>query len=110
MSKYKVLTIAIAVKNNRIAKFGEKVDDSELTTNAAELIEAGALELIEEKKSTKNKNSDNKPSADKVDVVGATAVSSDADATAAEAKEDVKEDAHQKAPSAAEKAAEAAKK
>lgn len=106
MSKYKVLTIAIAVKNNRIAKFGEKVDDSELTTNAAELIEAGALELIEEKKSTKDKGGDNKPSTDKVDVVGAVAVSSDADAVAAEAKEE----APHKAPSAAEKAAEAAKK
>ena len=50
MSKYKVLTIAIAVKNNRIARFGETVDDSELTVNASELIKAGSLELIKEKK------------------------------------------------------------
>lgn len=46
MSKYKVITIAIAVKKNRIARFGETVDDSELTVNAISLIEAGSLELI----------------------------------------------------------------
>lgn len=48
MPKYKVVTIAIAVKNNRIAKHGETVDDSELTVNASELVEAGSLELIVE--------------------------------------------------------------
>ena len=48
MPKYKVVTIAIAVKNNRIAKHGETVDDSELTVNASELVEAGSIELIVE--------------------------------------------------------------
>lgn len=47
MAKYKVITIAVAVKNNRIAKFGETVDDSELTVNGNALVEAGSLELIE---------------------------------------------------------------
>jgi|688.fasta_scaffold454563_2 hypothetical protein len=47
MAKYEVITIAIAVKNNRIAKFGETVDDSELTVNGSALIEAGSLKLIE---------------------------------------------------------------
>lgn len=46
MSKYKVITIAMAVKNNRIAKFGETVDDSELTTNPSALIEEGFLEEV----------------------------------------------------------------
>lgn len=47
MAKYKVVTIAMAVKNNRIAKFGETVEDSELTVNVDQLIEAGFIELIE---------------------------------------------------------------
>jgi hypothetical protein len=47
MAKYEVITIAIAVKNNRIAKFGEIVDDSELTVNGSALIEAGSLKLTE---------------------------------------------------------------
>lgn len=47
MAKYEVITIAIAVKNNRIAKFGETVDDSELTVNGNALVEAGSLKLIE---------------------------------------------------------------
>jgi hypothetical protein len=47
MAKYEVITIAIAVKNNRIARFGETVDDSELTVNGNALVEAGSLKLIE---------------------------------------------------------------
>lgn len=47
MAKYTVKTIAIAVKNNRIAKFGEEVDDNELTVPAYALIEAGSIELVE---------------------------------------------------------------
>lgn len=47
MAKYEVITIAIAVKNNRIAKFGETVDDSELTVNGNALVEAGSLKLIQ---------------------------------------------------------------
>ena len=52
MSKYKVNTIAIAVKNNRIAKFGETVADSELTVNAEELIKSGAISLIDSETAT----------------------------------------------------------
>ena len=43
--KYKVKTLALAVKNNRIAKHGELVDDSELTINPSELVQSGAIEL-----------------------------------------------------------------
>lgn len=46
MSTYKVKTIALAVKKNRIAKFGETVDESELTVSASELVESGALEIV----------------------------------------------------------------
>jgi len=48
MAKYKVITLAMAVKNNRIAKFGELVDDSELTLNPSALIEGGYMEKVEE--------------------------------------------------------------
>ena len=47
MRKYKVIQIALAVKNNRVANFGEFVDESELTVNPNELVESGALELVE---------------------------------------------------------------
>jgi hypothetical protein len=61
MAKYEVITIAISTKNNRIAKFGETVDDSELTINANALVEAGCLKLIEADKvaeKTINKETD----------------------------------------------------
>jgi len=50
MAKYKVITLAMAVKNNRIARFGETVDDSELTLNPSELIKEGFIEEIESDK------------------------------------------------------------
>jgi hypothetical protein len=48
MAKYRVITIAMTVKNNRIAEFNQIVDDSELTTNPSLLIEEGFIELVEE--------------------------------------------------------------
>ena len=45
MGTYRVKTLAICVKNNRIAKHGEIITDAELTVNASELIETGAIEL-----------------------------------------------------------------
>lgn len=47
MAKYRVITISVAVKYNRIAKFGEFVDDSELTANPSEMIKAGSIELVQ---------------------------------------------------------------
>lgn len=52
MAKYKVLTIALAVKNNRVARFGEEVSESELTVNPSELVKLGALELLESEEDT----------------------------------------------------------
>lgn len=46
MAKYKVVTLAMAVKHNRIARFGETVDDSELTTNPSLLIQEGYIEEV----------------------------------------------------------------
>lgn len=44
--KYTVKTIALLVRNNRIAKFGEVVEDLELTINPMELVKSGAIELV----------------------------------------------------------------
>ena len=95
MSKYKVLTIAIAVKNNRVAKFGETVDDSELTTNAAELITAGALELLKSKEKA--------PTATEK---GITEVETENETTAKVEEEEVEETVEdtKKAPTATERA------
>ena len=46
MAKYRVITLAMSVKNNRIAKHGEFVDDSELTTNPSLLIEEGYIQGV----------------------------------------------------------------
>lgn len=48
MAKYRVVTIAMSVKNNRIANNGEFVDDSELTANPSLLIKEGFIEAVEE--------------------------------------------------------------
>lgn len=75
MAKYEVITIAISVKNNRIAKFGETVHDSELTVNANALIEAGCLKLIEtDKVGEKTVNKEAALEVDVEDVVDETAV------------------------------------
>ena len=47
MAKYKVLVIGLSVKNNKIAKCNEVVDDSQLNSSAYELIKGGYIELIE---------------------------------------------------------------
>ena len=47
MAKYKVITLAMAVKNNRIAEFGETIDDAELTSNPSTLVKEGFIEVIQ---------------------------------------------------------------
>lgn len=47
MAKYKVLVIAITVKNNGIAKSGDIIDGSQLNSSAEELIKEGFIELVE---------------------------------------------------------------
>lgn len=48
MAKYRVITLAMTVKNNRIAEFNQLVDDSELNTNPSLLIKEGFIELVSE--------------------------------------------------------------
>jgi hypothetical protein len=48
MAKYKVLVIALSIKNNKIAKSGDIVDDTMLNTAANLLIENGFIKEVEE--------------------------------------------------------------
>lgn len=47
MAKYKVLVIAMTVKNNGIAKAEEIIDGSQLNSSAEELVREGFIELVE---------------------------------------------------------------
>ena len=46
MAKYKILVIAHCLKNNVVAKYGEVVEESQLTSPADELVEAGFIEEV----------------------------------------------------------------
>ena len=48
MANYKVLVIALTVKNNKIANYGDIVDDSQLNSSAFDLIKDGFLEVVVE--------------------------------------------------------------
>lgn len=46
MAKYKILVIEHCLKNNVVAKYGEVVEESQLTSPADELVEAGFIEEV----------------------------------------------------------------
>ena len=46
MEKYKILVIEHCLKNNVVAKYGEVVEESQLTSPADELVEAGFIEEV----------------------------------------------------------------
>jgi hypothetical protein len=48
MARYKILVIAHCLKNNVIASSNEIIDESQLTSPAEELVEAGFIELVAE--------------------------------------------------------------
>lgn len=50
MAKYKVLVIGISIKNNKVAKFGEIVDESQLCSNPDELVKGKYIERVKESK------------------------------------------------------------
>lgn len=54
MAKYKILVIAHSLKNNKIAEFGEEVDESQLTSPAKELVNAGFIEEVKTKESVED--------------------------------------------------------
>lgn len=69
MSKYKVLVIAMTVKNNGIAKSGELIDESQLNSSAEELLKEGFIEQVESEVEVNDlevKSEEVKPTAKKV--------------------------------------------
>lgn len=46
MRIFKILVIAHSLKQNKIAKYGETVSESQLTSPASELIEAGFIKEV----------------------------------------------------------------
>lgn len=46
MRNFKILVIAHSLKQNKIAKYGETVSESQLTSPASELIEAGFIKEV----------------------------------------------------------------
>ena len=53
MNKYKVIVISVALKNNRVAKYGEIVDEIAFTSNPVELEQLGYIELVKNVQETK---------------------------------------------------------
>ena len=50
MAKYKIKVIAHQLNANKVAKYGEIVDESELKYNVNELLKQGFIEKVESKK------------------------------------------------------------
>lgn len=48
MVKYKVLVIGLSLKNNKVAKFGDLVEESQLTSSVDELIKGNFIEEVKE--------------------------------------------------------------
>ena len=47
MAKYIIQVIGHALKNNVVASFGDEVDETQLTTNAADLVNQGFIKKVE---------------------------------------------------------------
>ena len=58
MNKYKVIVISVALKNNRVAKYGEIVDAIAFASNPKTLEKLGYIELVKEKKKADDKASE----------------------------------------------------
>lgn len=56
MEKYKVIVISVALKNNRVAKYGDIVDGIAFASNPKTLEKLGYIELVKEKKKAEDKN------------------------------------------------------
>ena len=54
MAKFRVLVIALSVKNNKIAKCNEIIDESQLNSSAYELVNAGFIEEVKVEESVED--------------------------------------------------------
>lgn len=57
MENYKIIVISVALKNNRVAKYGEIVDAIAFASNPKTLEKLGYIELVKEKKKADDKTS-----------------------------------------------------
>ena len=57
MEKYKIIVISVALKNNRVAKYGEIVDAIAFASNPKTLEKLGYIEFVKEKKKADDKTS-----------------------------------------------------
>jgi hypothetical protein len=62
MAKYRVIPIAMTVKNNGIAEHGDIVDESQLCSPAYELIKEGFIEQVQDEE---KEESEEKPASKK---------------------------------------------
>ena len=53
MEKYRIIVISVALKNNRVAKYGEIVDAIAFTSNPVKLEQLGYIELVKNVQKTK---------------------------------------------------------
>lgn len=54
MAKFRVKVIAHSVKNNKIAKCGDVIDESQLNSSAYELVNAGFIEEVKAEESVED--------------------------------------------------------
>ncbi len=54
MAKFRVKVIAHCVKNNKIAKYGDVIDESQLNSSAYELVNAGFIEEVKAEESVED--------------------------------------------------------
>ena len=57
MEKYRIIVISVALKNKRVAKYGEIVDAIAFASNPKTLEKLGYIELVKEKKKADDKAS-----------------------------------------------------
>ena len=57
MEKYRIIVISVALKNNRVAKYGEIVYAIAFASNPKTLEKLGYIELVKEKKKADDKTS-----------------------------------------------------
>jgi len=67
MRKFKIIPIAHSLKGNKIAKCGDTVDESQLTSPASELIEAGFIKEITKSKKELKEEADLEKAAEKAE-------------------------------------------
>lgn len=59
MAKYKVLVIGLSIKNNKVAKFGDLVEESHLSSDVESLVKGKFIEKVKEKEVEEAESTEN---------------------------------------------------